>query len=164
MTWKNLFFALLLIPCAVSAQEVKQPVIGPDLALVCPLAQGQQAPFPGVLLSAKASAAVIAEYSLFDERLKLETENANRVMQVKMDFELKEQESRFTTERTTLTAQVDSRNEKISILERDLKKSEDEVKRLVEEMPSRATWFGIGFAGGIVFTIATAYAIGQVVN
>lgn len=148
----------------VGAQEVKQPLVGADLALVCPLAQGQQAPFAGVLLSSRASAAVIAEYSLFDERLKLEVENATRVAQVKHEFEIKEQESRFITEKTTMSAQIESRDEKITILDRDLKKSEEQVRRLTEEMPSRATWFGIGFAGGIVFTIATAYAIGQVVN
>lgn len=152
------------MPCISSSQELKQPVVGSNLSLVCPLAQGQQAPFSGVLLSAKASAAVISEYSFFDERLKLEVENANRLMQVKMDFELKESESKFTTERTTLSAQIESRNEKISVLEQDLKKAGDEVKRLTEETPNKVTWFGMGFAGGIVFTIATAYAIGQVVN
>ena len=164
MNWKVIFFSVFLMPCISSSQELKQPVVGSNLSLVCPLMQGQQAPFPGVLLSVKASAAVISEYSFFEERLKLEVENANKLMQVKMDFELKEKESKFATERTTLAAQIESRNEKISLLDRDLKKSEDEVKRLTEETPNRVTWFGIGFAGGIVFTIATAYAIGQVVN
>jgi hypothetical protein len=164
MSWKILFFSVLLSSCTVAAQEAKHSVVGADLSLVCPLVQGQQAPFPGVLLSTKASAAVIAEYSLFDERLKIEVENANRLMQVKADFEIKEHESKFATEKSILAAQVESRNEKINMLERNLKKSEDEARRLAEDAPNRVTWFGIGFAGGILFTIATAYAIGQVVN
>lgn len=156
--------SLLFVSCLAHGGDIKQPTLSPDLALVCPLAQGQQAPFSGVLLSVKASAMVIGEYGLLDERVRIEVDNATKIAEIKMNFELKEQESKFITERTTLQAQITARDEKISLLDRDLKKSEEDVKRLIEDTPNRAIWAGIGFVSGIVFTIATAYAIGQVVN
>jgi len=160
-----LFAPLLTLSTSVQAQEVvSKPVLGQDLELVYPMNSGQAAPFPGVLFSSKATAKVIAEYSLFDERLQLEVETAVNTTQARMKFEMKEQESRCTTEKDVLRAQLSSGEERLKILDRDLKNSEEEVRRLKDEMPSRSVWFGLGFAGGLVFTIATAYAIGQVVN
>lgn len=161
----RLFLLLTLLTSATYAQDVQaSPQLGSNLELVYPMSTGQSAPFPGVLFSSKATARVVAEYSLFDERLQLEVDTAVAVSQAKMKFEMKELESKCTSDKEVLTAQVDSRNDKISILERDLGKSEAEVRRLNEEMPSRSVWFGLGFAGGVVFTIAAAYAIGQVAN
>jgi len=161
----HLLLLFVLTSSTAHAQDVKvTPQLGSDLELVYPMASGQLAPFPGVLFSSRATARVIAEYSLFDERLQLEVETAVAVTQAKMNFELKELESRCTSEKDVLQAQVNSRNEKITILQRDLSKAEEDVKTLKEEMPNRATWFGLGFAGGLVFTIAAAYAIGQVAN
>jgi len=165
MRFASIFVIASLLTQPVLAQDTRStPTLGQDLELVYPMNPGQTAPFPGVLFSSKATAKVIAEYSLFDERLQLEVETAVSVAQAKMNFELKEQESRCTTEKSTLQAQLAAREDKLKIFERDLKNSEEEIRKLKEEMPSRATWFGLGFAGGLVFTIATAYAIGQVVN
>ena len=160
----RIFSVLFIFSSLASSQEIKQPLVGSELSLIYPIEKGQQAPFPGVLLSSRASAVVIAEYSLFEDRLKIEVDNAVRLTEVKMNYELKQQESSFLASRTVLQAQLSSREEKIKILERNLKQLEEDNKRLIEETPSRITWLGLGFAGGIVFTIATAYAIGQVVN
>lgn len=164
MQLRRFIFASLLLPHLAVAENIRKPTIGDDLSLVCPLVQGQQAPFSGVLISSKATAMIVSEYDYFDERLKVEVENAIKVEQIRANFALKEQDSKFSTERTTLQAKIDSQDEKLKIFEKDLQKSEANVKLLVEEMPSRTTWFGIGLVTGIVFTIATAYSIGQVVN
>jgi hypothetical protein len=159
----KLIVAALLIISSASAQEVAQTP-SKDPALIYPISKGQVAPFPGVLLTPAASVAVIAEYSLFNERLKLEVDTALAIERAKFEFNLREQESKCTLDKSTLEARVQSTNDKMKIFEENLAASEAEVARLKEEMPSRLTWFGVGAVSGIVFTVATAYAIGQLVN
>ena len=155
--------ASLLIVGSVSAQEIASTPSN-DPALIYPISKGQVAPFPGVLLTPAAGVAVIAEYSLFNERLKLEVDTALALERARSEFSLREQESKCTLDKSTLETRVQSANDKLKIFEKNLNDSEAEVARLKEEMPSRLTWFGVGAVSGIVFTVATAYAIGQLVN
>lgn len=148
-----------------SAQEVKPEIqLGSDLALIYPMSKGQAAPFPGVLLTPSAAVKIATEYMTFEDRIRLEVDTAVRISQAKMLFDLKEQETRCDSAKSVQHAQIESRDERIQVLEKEIKEKQEEVNTLKESTPNRATWFGLGFASAMIFTIATAYAVGQVVN
>lgn len=147
------------------AQEVRPEIsIGADLALIYPISKGQQAPFSGVLITPPAAVKLISEYTVFEDRIRLEVDTAVKIARANMNFELKEQEARCNTVNNIQKAQLDSRDKKIEILESELNSARQEVDELKSSTPSRVVWFGIGFASAMIFTIATAYTIGQVVN
>lgn len=154
-----------LVASSSFAQEVRPEIkLGDDLALIYPVSKGQTAPFPGVLLTPAAAAKIIAEYTIFEDRIRLEVDTAVRVSQAKMLFDLKEQETRCDSAKSVQQAQIESRDKRIEVLEKELKDSREEIASLKSSTPDRVVWFGIGFASAMVFTIATAYAIGQVAN
>lgn len=160
-----IFFLLVsLISSEAFAQKIESTAQGKDAALLFPMSKGQTAPFPGILLSPPAAIKIMTDHSVFESRLKLEVDTAVNIARAKLLFDLKEQESRCISEKNIQDAKLSSSEARIQLLEKDLATSEQNLLKLRENIPSRVTWFGIGFASSVIFTIATAYAIGQVSN
>jgi hypothetical protein len=162
---KNYIFFLLvtLTSSGALAQKIESNV-QEDAAFLFPMSKGQSAPFPGILLSPPAAIKIITDHNVFESRLKLEVDTAVSIARAKLLFDLKEQESKCLTEKSIQDARISSSENKVRLLEKELARSEQELLELKSSIPSRSTWFGIGFASSVIFTIATAYAIGQVSN
>jgi len=162
---KNYIFFLLvtLTSSGALAQKIETNV-QEDAAILFPMSKGQSAPFPGILLSPPAAIKIITDHNVFESRLKLEVDTAVSIARAKLLFDLKEQESKCLTEKSVQDARISSSENKVRLLEKELARSEQELLELKNSTPSRSTWFGIGFASSVIFTIATAYAIGQVSN
>lgn len=161
----HIFFLLVtLTSSSAFAQKTEISVQEKDAALLFPMAKGQEAPFPGVLLSPPAAVKIITDHSVFESRLRLEVDTAVSIARAKLLFDLKEQESKCLSEKTVQDAKLSSSEARIQFLEKELASTEKSLVELRENSPSRMTWLGIGFVSSVIFTIATAYAIGQVSN
>jgi hypothetical protein len=159
-----LFVSLLSSVCLAEERKPEIQRIDADLALIYPVSKGQPAPFPGVLLSPAAAVKLVTEYAIFEDRVKIEVDSAVSIARAKSMFEMKEQEAQCNAARSIRDAQLHSRDSRIEILEKDLKEKQSEIDNLKQSSPSRVVWFGLGFASAMIFTIATAYAVGQVAN
>lgn len=160
------FLVISLLSSICLAEEPKSEIryIGADLALIYPMSKGQPAPFPGILLSPAAAVKLVTEYTIFEDRVKIEVDAAVSIARANSMFEMKEQEAQYNSAKNIQDAQLHSRDNRIDILEKDLKEKQAEIDNLKQTSPNRAAWFGLGFASAMIFTIATAYAVGQVAN
>lgn len=131
-----------------------------DEPMVAPINQGQAAPFAGVLFNKPAAAKVTVEYKHDTSDLQVEIDRAVADAIAKKNKELSDASAVCTREKTELSAKIVSLNETLRIKQEE----NDSLKTQVENSPKRTTWFGLGFATGLVFTVATAFAIGQIVN
>lgn len=123
--------------------------------VITPLRKGQFAPYSGVLFSPEASAKVITELESFPERTKIEVEAAVKTAEAKKDFKISEVQSQCKTDKDVLQASIDSKNDEEIILQNRIKELEDNV-------PNKPLIFGAGFVGGILFTLATVFAVSYV--
>jgi hypothetical protein len=157
--------AFTLLATQASAQEASTNMqLDKDLALIAPVKKGLVVPFSGVLLTPAAAAKLVADYEVFEDRVRLEVDKAVSISQARLTFEMKEQEARCNSIKTVQIAQIDSKDKQIAFLENEIKDKDKEISSLKEDTPNRTVWFGMGFASAMIFTIATAYAIGQVAN
>lgn len=147
-------FTLMSLPAA--AQEKLEKSTN-ESAVVSPLRKGQAAPFSGVLFSQKAAATVITDIRLFDEKVKIEVDKAVKTTEARKQFELDEIKSQCKSDKAVLSADAEEKKKKIEFLGSELKKSSD-------SMPNKNLWFTAGVVGGIVFTVATAFVVGQLSN
>lgn len=123
--------------------------------VITPLRKGQLAPYSGVLFSPEASAKVITELESFPERTKIEVEAAVKTAEAKKDFKISEVQSQCKTDKDVLQASIDSKNAEEIILQ-------NRVKELEDNVPNKPLIFGAGFIGGILFTLATVFAVSYV--
>lgn len=158
---KKIISILLLasvIPRVSYAQETSQAIIEvqdeySDKSLVAPLAKGKRAPFTGLLLTPRASAEVITKIDSFDSLISLEVKRAKDELNAKHDFEIKELKSSFKADKEIFATDIDR-------LKKQLKDCESIVHiETPEEPPSRITWAGIGFLGGIVATSLAIFTV-----
>ena len=125
-----------------------------DPGMISPLLKDQKAPFPGILFSPRAAASMSTDISTMKDKVKIEVDAAVHTAEAKKDFLYNELKIQCVSDRSRLEANIDANQKKIQILEADLKKA-------IDATPSRSTWFGIGAASGIVFTLATAFAVSR---
>lgn len=158
-----LAFSMFLPTVSYAEGIVKIPTVQalPDESdvgdAVSPLKKGQKAPFTGVLFSPSAAATILTEITTFDERVKLEVENAKRICTAKCDFEKAEMSAHFDAERKVLIASSEEKSSRIQVLT-------SEITRLESEKTNPYLWTGVGVAGGTVVTLLTLFTINQVVK
>ena len=158
----TLLIVTILTPSLAFAEETSRtPVIVGDPGLLAPLPKGSPAPFSGVLISPRGGSVIVADYDVFGEKMRIEVDAAVAKAHAEMEFKVKENAAQCEADKTILTAKVTSRDDKLAVLESDLKRTEEELKKTRESMPDRSTWFGIGFGTGLLITIATVYAASQ---
>lgn len=158
------FLASLLIVTSLTSMaraDEKLDAAPPPSAVITPLKKGQQAPFPGVLFSQPASAAIVSEINALKDKLKADVNKAVTIAVADKQFEIDKVASSCKKDKVDLNAEITGKTNYIVRLEKDLKYSEERIKKLEEEKPSRSTWFTVGLVGGIVATVATVFAIGQ---
>jgi hypothetical protein len=123
-----------------------------DPGIIAPLRKDQKAPFPGILFSPRAAASVGADASTLKDKIKIEVDAAVRIAEAKKDFTYNELRIQCASDKSRLEATAEANEKRISLLESDLKKA-------IDATPSRPMWFGIGAGAGVVFTLATVFAV-----
>ena len=126
-----------------------------DPGLLAPLNKGQISPFSGILFSPRAAASVATDLSTLKDKIKIEVDAAVKSTEAKKDFAYNELNTVCISDKTKLNATIDSNQKKILDLETDLKKAQETVA-------NKPMWIGFGVVGGIVLTVATAFAISSV--
>lgn len=143
------------------AQNSSVPSPDPDpedqIARISPMRKGYPAPFTGVLFSPRATATVITELESFDERMKIEIGKAVRDVDAKKQFEISEIESKCTTAKTVLQADIDAKSARIKQLNKDLL----DAQAAAANAPSRLLWVGIGVFAGAVTAVLITFAVNQ---
>lgn len=144
----------LISPSIVSAAEV------PVEPTIAPLSYGQPAPWPGVLLNPAAVGTIKFDYEHEKEKIDAIVQKAVADVNTQKNCEIDLLKSSIKSDLAQKDASLEEKQGHIDLLEKENKNLRDEVANA----PSRGTWFGLGFAGGIAFTVLTAFAIGQVVK
>lgn len=119
-----------------------------------PMRRGQKAPFTGVLLSPAAAADVIVEIESIEERIHIEVSRAIKAEQAEHEKKIEILKTTSTSEKSMLQASIDKKNKDIGDLNAELEKSK-------KAQTNPFLWTGIGFAGGIVVTVLTVFAVSQ---
>jgi hypothetical protein len=145
--------AATLTLSSVSYADPPQPTNDPG-KVVAPLAQGQSAPFPGVLFSQSAAASVVTDFKSFDGKMAIEI-----VAAVKKAEALKD--AKYNDLATDCKAAQEVRDAQIDAQKKTIKQLTDTVKSLQDSTPNRALWAGVGFVGGVFVTVVTVFAITQ---
>jgi hypothetical protein len=150
----SVLLASTLLPSVAWAEDASKP-IDPyaDVAGVSPLRKGQKSPFAGVLLTPKATATIIANAETEKEKIDLEVTKAVGEALAKERFKGDEERTKCTADKKTLQASIDEKDARIKIVSDELAKASDP--------PSRTTWAGVGFVGGVVATILIIYGVGK---
>jgi hypothetical protein len=130
----------------------------PQEPTIAPLNANEPAPWPGVLLNAPAVASLKFDYDHEKEKIDVIVQKAVNDVLIKKNGELDKNKATCDSLLTQKDALLEEKEGNINLLK-------DENRALREEVanaPSRTTWFTLGAASGIVFTVLTAFAIGQV--
>ena len=148
-----LLLASLTTP--VYAAPVQQAPQDPTIA---PLNANEPAPWPGVLLNAPAVASLKFDYDHEKEKIDAIVQKAVNDVLVQKNGELDKNKATCDSLLTQKDALLEEKEGNINLLKDENRALRNEVANA----PSRTTWFTLGAASGIVFTVLTAFAIGQV--
>jgi len=136
-----------------AAKTVSQPV-NEESATVVALGKGQVAPFSGVLFNSSATASVIVEYTTSAESTAIQVRRATADAEAQKNKAVEDLNAQCRREKTELNASVVSLEDILRLKQEE----NDALRKQVADAPDRLTWLGIGFAGGLVFTLATVFA------
>jgi len=145
-------FLFLTAFCAQAASPV-EPTIAP-------LDKGQPAPWAGVLLNASAVGSLKFDYENEKEKIDAIVQKAVNDVLITKNAEIEKEKASCTSIIKQKEAEIEEKTEKTNLLEKQNKKLSEDLLN----SPSAVNWFSIGFAGGMAFTILTAFAVTQVVN
>jgi hypothetical protein len=139
---------------SVASADVDSSDPWKDVAGITPLRRGQKAPYSGVLMTPKATATIVANADTEREKISIEVQHALAEADTKRKFEVNETTTKCTADKGVLQASIDEKNARIKIVEEELSKASDP--------PSRTTWAGIGFVGGVVTTVLIIFGVSRV--
>ena len=131
---------------------------------ISPMRKGQVAPYSGVLFSQPASARIISELNSVKEKVKVEVEKSLTGAVADKQLEIDTLNREYKKSKDILDAQLVGKTNTIVRLEKDLKESEDKIKKIESSIPNRSTWFMLGFAGGVVLTVGVSFAIAYAIK
>jgi len=144
----------LLCPNVALAENTAAP-LEPTIA---PLNQGQAAPWPGVLLNAPAVGSIKFDKDHEKEKIDAAVQKAVSDVITRKNGEMDTLKVSFSSNLVQKDALLEEKDGQIKTFRDENKKLRDELANA----PNRSTWFGIGLVSGILVTVATAFAVGQV--
>lgn len=150
-----LLIASLLTPSFAWAEQKQTAQLDPA---VYPMDAGQKAPFDGVLFNAAAVASVDVKYKTFEEEKQIAVEKATADCNAVRIREVSDVRATCGREKSEIEAKYDTCTGTLA----EKEKENAALKKQVQESPRRDVWFGIGFGSGILFTLLTVFAVGQV--
>lgn len=119
-------------------------------AVISPMARGNKAPFTGVLLSPQAVAEIIAEFSAFEELLKIELEKLNEQNEAELERKLKNLNIEHEADKKILLVQLETRDKEVLNLGKQLQEE-------IDNRPNVFLWTSLGVLGGIGVTLLTTF-------
>lgn len=146
--------ASLLTPSFAWSQS---PPSQPD-PIVYPMDTGEKAPFDGVLFNSTAVATVNVKYKTAEQETQIAVEKAVNDCNAVKTREVNDVRATCGREKSEIGAKYDTCTGTLS----EKEKENSALKKQIAESPRRDVWFGIGFGGGILFTLLTVFAVGQV--
>ena len=111
--------------------------------VISPLNKGQPSPFTGVLFSPEAVAAMIAQKDTASAAAQLAVQHQKELDDAAMKYAIDSAATTCTTDKNILSAQITDAQKQNKIL------------------PGAPVWIGLGFAGGVVVTVITAFAVSK---
>jgi len=157
------FLTIISVNSISYAQEITLPVIPTPAneidvgAAISPMKKGDKAIFTGLLLSPKAIATLMTQMNFEKEQIKIETNKVKGEEYARCEFKLAEQKTTCDADKRILQGQIDTQKKDIEVLTTRLKDETSNNKNF-------NLWVGAGFVGGVVTTIATVFAIAQIVK
>ena len=133
-------------PVATATAPTPPPVISP-------LQKGQAAPYTGVLLSPPAVAQIVAQQDTAKAAAALALQHQGEVDAAQQKYALDSAGTTCTADKTILQAQVTDGQKQNQILTQQLKSA--------TSGPGAPVWIGLGFAGGVVVTVLTVFAVSK---
>lgn len=138
------------VPTTPPAATVTAPTPPP---VISPLNRGQPSPFTGVLFSPEAVAQVIAASDTAKAAAALAVQHQAELDAAQQKYALDSAGTTCTADKSVLQAQLTDQQKQNQILTNQLKSA--------SSGPGAPVWIGIGFAGGVVVTVLTAFAISK---
>lgn len=126
-------------------------------AAISPMKKGDKAVFTGLLLSPRAVATVMAQINALKGQIKIEVDRTRGEEQARCEFRVSEQKNTLETDKRILQVQLESTQKDLQTLSTRLK--EDRTAQQNVQL-----WTGLGFAGGVVATIVTVFAVKSVIK
>lgn len=154
---KIVSFLLLTFLCPNVAFAEKLSVTSSE-PTIAPLNQGQAAPWPGVLLNATAVGSIKFDKDHEKEKIDAAVQKAVSDVTTQKNGEIDLLKSSFNSSLVQKDILLEEKEGQLKIFRDENKKLRDDLSNA----PSLATWLGIGFASGILVTVATAFAVTQV--
>jgi hypothetical protein len=137
-------------PVAPTAAVATAPTPSP---VISPLNRGQPSPFTGVLFSPEAVAQVIAQSDTARAASALAVQNQAEIDAAEKKYALDSAATTCTADKTVFQAQLTDAQKQNKILQDALKQNTGG--------PGAPVWIGVGFAGGVVVTVLTAFALSK---
>jgi len=121
--------------------------------VISPLQKGQAAPYTGVLLSPPAVAQIVAQQDTSKAAAALAIQHQSEIDAAQQKYALDSAATTCTADKTILQAQVTDGQKQNQILTQQLKSA--------TSGPGAPVWIGVGFVGGVVVTVLTAFAVSK---
>jgi hypothetical protein len=137
-------------PMVSTTASVTAPTPPP---VISPLQKGQVAPYTGVLLSPPAVAQIVAQQDTAKAAAALALQHQAEIDAAQQKYALDSLTTTCTADKNILQAQLTDQQKQNQILTNQLKSATGG--------PGAPVWIGIGFAGGVVVTVLTAFAISK---
>jgi len=131
----------------------KTDLLSINLGKVSQLRKGQQAPFAGVLLSDISAARLFGEIKFSERECNLRLSRELKINTLQLTSQLNALKLRLDIENTRTNALLGVKDQRIKFLEKNWRPS--------PWYESGEFWFSVGIVGGIIITVASAYALGQ---
>ena len=144
-------FALL---CATSNLSYADVNSSTDLKVVTEITKGQKAPFSGVLLSEQAAVKLFADLKFTKEECTLRLERELDLATITYKAQIDSFKIRLEVETERTEKLLDIKDNRIKFLE--------EIYAPPAWYESGSFWVAVGVIGGVLITIGTGYALGQV--
>ena len=141
------------IPLAAHASDAKLDPKSVSPGVITELRKGQHAPYSGILFSKDAAAKLYTQ-------LKFTEEECNLRLSKKLDVLKLDYETRLKLADLKLGIEV-QKNEKLIAVKDDRIKFLEKNLTPPKWYESGEFWFSMGLVGGILITVASAYAISQ---
>ena len=117
------------------------------------LEKDEKAPFSGTLFNDQAAADVLIRLENFDAACKIKTDKELGIQSARNQFELDKLNAKLTSCQTRYTEVLQIKEDQIDFLTEQVKKSNG---------TNGAVWFAGGVVGGIIISLASAYAYSQI--
>jgi len=143
--------SLILLPNMVAAQESNSEEL--TRGRVSQLAEGQPAPFTGVLLSQDAAASLFGDLKFTERECQLRLDRELQISVATMQAQTDALTLRLDVEKDRLVSLTEVKNQRIEFLEKNWQPE--------SWYESGEFWLASGVVIGIAVTVAAGYALGQ---